>query len=75
MTNLANLTELNVGEKFGENGTVIDKKDNLFTIIVEEGEKYYLDVYKIMKGSTKRRRRQKITEEKYNRYKSIAMKK
>jgi len=61
---------LDVREKFGENGTVIDKKDNLFTIIEEEGDKYYLAVYKIMKGSKKRRNRQEITKERYNRYKS-----
>jgi len=70
MKGLTNLAKLDVREKFGENGTVIDKKDNLFTIIEEEGDKYYLAVYKIMKGSTERRRRQEIKKERYNRYKS-----
>ncbi len=62
------LDDLEVGEKFGENGTVIDRNDNSFSVIEEEEEEHYLDSYKIRAGTAKRRSRQKITEERYNRY-------
>jgi len=68
MKSLTNLVK--VGEKLKEGMFVIDKNNNLLTAIDKDKEECYLAIYKIKKGSAKLERRQKITQERYKRYKS-----